>query len=416
MKVLWLCNTLIPEAAHQLDIFTDKPESWITGVFKVLKDRTDIELLYLFPIDTKKPTVKIGNTSFIPYTQKKPLKFEKKQILEFSEILSQYNPDVIHVFGTEYAHSYAMVKACETMNMLDKVLVSIQGMVSVIAKHYDAHLPANIIHRYTFRDLLRNANIYKQKKQFALRGKYEEKTLTLAKHVIGRTDWDKACTTRLNPNVQYHFCNETLRSAFYDNVWSLEKCEKHSMFVSQSFYPIKGFHLMLEAMADILKSYPDAHLYTTGQNPLKLSFVKKLRQTYYNKYLGNLIKKYHLENHITFLGKLDENQMCDRYLRSHVFISPSSIENSSNSVGEAMILGVPTVSSDVGGVKNLLEHGKEGFVYQADAPYMAAYYIKQIFADDELALKLSKNAKAHAAKTHNKDKNFDDLINIYNKL
>lgn len=53
-----------------------------------------------------------------------------------------------------------------------------------------------------------------------------------------------------------------------------------------------------------------------------------------------------------------------------------------NSIGEAMQVGCPVVTSDVGGVKNLLEHGKEGFVYQFCAPYMLACYINNIFEGD----------------------------------
>ena len=129
-----------------------------------------------------------------------------------------------------------------------------------------------------------------------------------------------------------------------------------------------------------------------------------------------LIKKYHLENNVTFLGFLDENKMCDRFLKSNVFVCPSSIENSPNSVGEAMILGVPTISADVGGVKNQLVHEKEGFIYQADAPYMAAYYIKKIFGDRELAQRISEQAKKHAEITYNRHINMETLISIYKKV
>jgi glycosyltransferase involved in cell wall biosynthesis len=129
-----------------------------------------------------------------------------------------------------------------------------------------------------------------------------------------------------------------------------------------------------------------------------------------------LIKKYGLEGHVTFLGRLDEQSMCERFLKSHVFVCPSSIENSPNSVGEAMILGVPTVTSDIGGVKNLLEHIKEGFVYQPDAPYMAAYYIKKIFADDKLAESISISAKKHAEMTHDRAINFNRLLEIYKEI
>ena len=71
--------------------------------------------------------------------------------------------------------------------------------------------------------------------------------------------------------------------------------------------------------------------------------------------------------------------MCEQYLKANVFVLPSAIENSPNSLGEAMMLGTPTVVSDVGGVKNMIDHEKEGYVYQPDASYMIAYYAGRFF-------------------------------------
>ncbi len=415
MKILWLCNTLIPEIAEKLNIKNSKPESWITGIYNKIKNQ-NIKVIYLFPENNKKIEQKIDKATFVSYFDKNSIKLLNLQINQFKNIINQQNPDIIHVFGTENLHTLAMIKAAESLNMLDKTVINIQGLVSVIAKHYYAGLDNKTVHSYTFRDFVRHNNIYRQRLDFEWRGKYEEEVLGLARHVIGRTDWDKACVTRINPNINYHFCNETLRKPFYENSWDIEKCEKYSIFVSQSNYSIKGFHYMLEAMADIVKAYPDAQLYTTGTNPLSLDFKQKIRQGYYSKYIGKLIKKYRLENNVTFLGYLDEEKMCDRFLKSNVFVCCSSIENSPNSVGEAMILGVPVVTSDVGGVKNMLIHEKEGYVYQPDAPYMLSYYIKKIFEDKDIALEFSENAKKHAKETHNEDKNFKELIRIYEEL
>jgi len=114
---------------------------------------------------------------------------------------------------------------------------------------------------------------------------------------------------------------------------------------------------MLEAFRIILDRYPDSHLYTTGNNPLQSASVKHyLKQGSYGRYIAKLLKKYDLADKVTFCGRLDEQGMLDRYLKANVFAMPSAIENSPNSLGEAMIVGTPVVASDVGGVKNLLLH------------------------------------------------------------
>ena len=108
--------------------------------------------------------------------------------------------------------------------------------------------------------------------------------------------------------------------------------------------------------------------------------------------------------------------MKERYRKAHVFVSPSSIENSPNSVGEAMLLGMPVVASDVGGVRNMLEHGKEGYVYPADAYYMMAYYIGELFENPERAVQMGRQAALRAAHTHHREKNRDRLLEIYEEI
>ena len=308
-----------------------------------------------------------------------------------------------------------MVNVCKKIGI--ETIISIQGLVSIYAKHIYANLPFNAIYGFTLRNLLRKDSVYLHKKTFVLRGKNEIKSLQKTKHIIGRTTWDKACSSQINPEAKYHFCNETLREEFYKHQWEVNNCEKHSIFLSQGQYPIKGLHYMLEAMPLILKKFPNAKVYISGKDITKSdTFKDKLLMTYYGKYIKKMIIRMDLERNIVFTGPLDEEKMCHRYLKSHVFVCPSSIENSPNSLGEAMVLGVPCVASDVGGVSDMLKHKEEGFVYQTDAPYMLAHYVCEIFENEDLAMKFSKNARIHALKTHDPLTNTAQLIKIYKNI
>lgn len=404
-KIIWLINITLPSIAQELKLEISSGGGWIQGTYEHIIKNENVDLVILFPVDQEYEGV-VDNCRYYSFSSNNSLK-------RFEQIVKKESPNIVHIFGTEYKHTLDMVNVCEKLNILDKTVINIQGLTSIIAKHYYSNLPNNIINGYTFRDLIKRDNIRQQMKKFQIRGENEIKALRKCKNVIGRTDWDKACTKWINPSIKYYFCNETLRNEFYNNEWNIEECEEYSIFVSQSYYPIKGFHYMLEAMSMVVKEYPNAHLYTTGKSPLKLKGKEKIKQQSYGRYIAKLIKKYKLEDKVTFLGILNEKEMCNRYLKSNIFASPSSIENSPNSVGEALLLGVPTISSDVGGVTNLMSHNNEGYIYQHDAPYMLAYYICEIFKNKEIALKFSEKSKEKARKLYSKKDNLKNMLKIY---
>lgn len=413
-RILWVCNTLLPEACEKLGVPKNKPESWIEGIYRQLSQSEEYSLIYLFP-NPEKCSTTIGNTTFVSYRENRKQGYSKAQVGEFEAILKEYQPDIIHLFGTEYPHSYAMAQAAGKVGFIDRVVMNIQGLSLYIAMHHDAYLPQKVVRGITIKDIVRG-NVASQKRDFRKRGMYEEKTIRMISHVIGRTDWDRACVERLNPKIHYHTCNETLRPAFYGEGWSLGTCERHSIMVSQCAWPLKGFHLMLEALADLVKDYPDVYLYTTGTSPLSTSFHDRIRRSYYHRYLGRLMRKYGLEDHVSFLGYLNEEEMYERLRKCHVFANCSSIENESNSLSEAKILGVPAVVSYVGGVTNRLVQGVDGYTYPADEPYMLAYYIRRIFEDDELAQSFSTAGKENIAKIVSPEENYQTLLKIYESM
>lgn len=418
MKILWLTNIPLPEASLLLE---DKPlpfGGWLLGVSETLSSSEYTNLSVAFPQKGIKGYKKLSGER-IDYYAFNPIKTNEAgsiiNIELFQNIINEANPDIVHIHGTELAHSLTMIKACELNNV--NGVISIQGLVSKVAKHMYANLPSKAILGFTLRNFINQDSVYWMKKSFQKRGNNEIEALKRASHIIGRTTWDRAITNQINPKAEYHFCNETLRGEFYKHQWSINNCEKYSVFLSQGQYSIKGLHYVLEALPMILNRFPSSKIYISGKDITKSDTVKdQLYMTYYGKHIKKLIKKLGLEENVFFTGPLDEEKMCQRYLKSHVFVCPSSIENSPNSLGEAMILGVPSVASYVGGIPDMLKDEEEGFLYQHDAPYMLAHSICEIFERKDLALKFSRNARKHALKTHDKDENIRNLIEIYNNI
>lgn len=417
MRVLWVCNIMLPEIARSIGRPEPAIGGWMSGLLHAIVQSGQVQLTVCFPVYGEKPVSgESEGFSYYSFTQKTLIlnRYEPDIERQLKGIMETCKPELVHIFGTEYVHSLAAVKA---FGRPERTVIGIQGMVSVYAKHFMAGVPERIRRGCTFRDMVKRDNLYRQRESFYKRGVLEEEAIRLSGHVIGRTDWDRACTQQINSHVRYHFCNETLRDSFYETVWRYEDCEPYSMFVSQGSYPIKGFHYVLEAMPAILARQPEAKVYVAGGDITRAaSWKDRLRMSSYGKYIRDLIETYGLQDKVIYTGFLSEEDMRKRYLKSHVFVSPSSIENSPNSVGEAMLLGMPVVSSDVGGVKNMLTHGEEGFVYPADAPYMLAYYVSRIFEDRKLAEGLGAAASAKAAKTHDRTANGRQMLAIYEEI
>ncbi len=411
MKILWIVNTIFPYPAKKLGMTETPFGGWLNGLVDTLKEENNIELAIATVYDGKE-LKKYQDDKFVYYLLPgaPAVKYNKKNEHYWKIINKEFNPDLVHIHGTEFAHGYAFLNVCPEV----KSVVSIQGLISKYAKVYYANIGmADIIKNITIRDIVRQDNMIQAKKKFAKRGQNEIRILQKVNTVLGRTTWDYANAKAINPNLKYYISNETLRKEFYDAEWNINNIEKHSLFTSQSHYPIKGVHYLFETVYLLKKRYPDIKLYIAGENIMTNS---KIRKNGYTKYLQKLIQKYHIQENIIYTGILTANQMKERLLKTHIFILPSAIENSSNSLGEAMLLGMPCIATNTGGTEDMLKHKTEGFLYSYTEPEVCAEYVTQYFENEQLAMDYGKNARETAQKRHNKKNNANTIIKIYNEL
>lgn len=335
---------------------------------------------------------------------------ENKEYRQYwKQIYSEVRPDIVHIHGTEFSHGLAYMQELG----VDKVVVSIQGLLALCAENYCAGLTKHdIFLNLTPRDILRGS-IWADQRRFYQRSKYELKILDSAKHIIGRTCWDKLHTQSINPSAEYYFCNEVLRTEFYcDDIWKYGSCIPHTIFISQAGYPLKGFHQVLKAMPMILSKYPDTRIRVAGPDITKCKTLYDfLHLTGYGLYLKRMIIKYGLEDKVIFLGPLTAPEMKDEYLKSNVFVCPSSIENSPNSLAEAQILGVPCVASRVGGIPDMMK-GNEDNLYNFDDIEVLAGKILRVFQNGNKQV----DTRSIALNRHHRPSNIGVLLSIYTKI
>lgn len=413
MKVLWITHTLFPDVCAELGIEIPVVEGWLfSGATALLNINSDIQLAVATPYkgNKQKTLIKNGITYYLFPNNSSKGKYDSNVEVYCKEIQLQFLPDVIHIHGTELPLGLAYIKSCGNNN----VIASIQGLVSVIERYYLGGIKEkNLIKNITLRDIFRQDTVFSQNKNMRLRGLLEIEMIRSIKHIIGRTSWDNAHSWAINSKINYHFCNETLRNVFYSSKWELNRCERYSIFLSQAHYPIKGLQQMIKALPIILDHFPETKIYVAGYN-----FVtnRGLRLNGFGKYIRSLMKENGVSQNINFMGVLSESEICKRYTTSHIFVCPSSIENSSNSIGEAQLLGLPCVASYVGGITDLINNEETGLLYRFEEVEMLAMSICRIFSDDNLAKKLSINGRMAALSRHDKNQNAKKLNEIYESL
>ncbi len=438
MRVLWVCNVVLPQIAAELHMDAGNKEGWVAGLYTaVIHDMAaaGIQLGFAFPIAKGQDMVRGALTVNEDYDlyyygfREDSLNAENYDVemeKDLSDIMIAFEPDILHCFGTEYPHTLAAVKM---FSQPDRTLIGIQGLCRICAKSYMANLPKSVQKSVTLRDILRKDSIREQQAKFEGRGQWELAAIKWTGHVAGRTDFDRYWAEKWNPTVRYHLLQETLRPAFYSGQWSAETCRPHEIFLSQGDYPLKGLHYMLLAMPDILEKYPDTRLVVAGncilRKPGLESFVKL---SAYGKYIQKLLKKNHLQDKVRFVGMLDGARMKEQFLQSGLFICPSSLENSSNSLGEAMLLGVPVVAAAVGGLPSMINE-EEGYLYdgfcmeRVEQPDELARITRNLttavlaaFDDPQEAGRRADKARQHAFRTHDAKTNRARLMEIYQEM
>ncbi len=419
MKILWMVNITLPEAADALGLTKSFTGGWLSGLVGMLK-KTDNELTVVSfsGAVTEDKTVKLENTEYIVLSCREDEEAALKKVVESKA------PDIVHIHGTEMSHSLAMLNAAKGY----KTVVSIQGLAYMCAKHFYADLPKRFEKINPIKSLLLRlfrtggSFVAYEQGQFADAGEREKRLISMATNFIGRTGWDKEHVLAVNKTANYFKCNEILRDAFYtDDSWHYAECEPNTIFATQGHYPIKGLHILLKAVKIVKSDYPNVKLYITGKNLFENlpvgdnRFVAHIMYEYAD-YIDRLIKRYHLKDNVVYMGALDERQIKSAYLNANVFVLPSAIENSSNSLGEAMMLGMPCIASRVGGIPDMIVDREEGILYDfGDAERLADEIVK-MFQRKESAEEFGRLAKKHAQKTHSKHDNAETLLSIYNLI
>ena len=410
MRVLWIVNMVLPKLAEHLGISYGMSGTWMFDISQRLSKLEDVELAVACVHGSTFQKHSVDGITYycLPGTGKNMLFYNKKYEALWQQIYEDFQPDLVNIHGTEYAHGLSFVRKYPNV----KTVVSLQGVikriqdVDLIGMNY-----LQALHYRTMREWLRLNGMLEMHFLHRKNAKSEKEILQKAPYIMCVDAWHRAMALDINPKAKCFYVNYNLRDRFYSSPkWSLDTAQRYTISTNPGGTPLKGLHNLLRAVAIVKQFYPEVKVKVPGMKQVngELAITSG-----YAKYLRKWIRKLGLTQQVEFLGPQTESQMLENMLHSHVQVVPSAIEGPSLVLREGMHLGVPTIASFRGGMADFVEDKVNGFLYDyQEYPYLANR-IMQIFGNDDWAKTLSENAIKKAENAHNREKNLKDYYEMY---
>ena len=391
---------------------------WVSSLLQLLSSNKDIEIGVVFYsekvdkliIDEESNPVQFVIPSYLNRLEKvmRNIKFmdflweERAELLQL--VLDKFSPDVIHVFGTENPFGLIAIKT------RIPVLIHLQGILNPIVvkwfpngyNNLDVLKKTSLVNIFKFSGLWAD---YVKYRKMVLR---EEKIFYITKYFSGRTDWDKRIVNLMSKSSKYYHCDEILRPVFYLHQWQKKSLNKSIQLISianPNLY--KGIETIFET-AKLLQKYTRHKLLwnvagITHDNLMVKMFSSK------TKIDPNLVG-------IKFMGPLPEATVVDKMLEADMFIHASHIDNSPNSLCEAMILGMPIISTNVGGIQSLITDKVEGILVQDGDAFGLAGAINDLIENQSDAFIYGARAREKALNRHDPQTIVNKQLLIYRDI
>ena len=416
MKVLWFTNS--PCGSVRRFSESVKTGGWMISLEDKIKKVPDINLfvayisskkeqpfkydgVMYYPIDPNIPQNKIGRVLYRFASLKSHEAILLPQLLRIVNIVK---PDLIHIHGTE--ECFGLI-----LNYINHIpiAISIQGLLAPYKEKFFAGISEFKIKKYeSLFDKIKGISYIRDYKILTQKAKREINYLNNTKYIFGRTSWDRDITKLFNSKGKYFIVNEILRTPFYQVQWNKNKFSEKIKLVSIISIGIyKGYETLLKA-ANLISKYANFQFewniigYQLNDRCARLTHkITKLNPT---------------DNNVKFLGRLDAKGIAKVLLDSDIYCHVSHIENSPNSVCEAMILGMPIIASNVGGTQSLLENKLEGLLYQDGDPYVLAANIVYLVSHFNEAKQMGYNARKRALYRHDASRVVRELTSAYNNI
>ncbi len=327
----------------------------------------------------------------------------KKALNDYLKVVEEFKPDVIHFFGTESNYPLIIPK------LKVPSIIWFQGNLTTYRNVRHMVFPSwKTIRHEKIKSWLKGTTELHFDRYYKSIVEREQKIFAAAQNFSGRTDWDRRVTSVLAPQADYYHLEEAMRTAFHENEWKAhQNRDKFVLTTTIRSNVHKGLESLLAA-SKILAPLIDKRL--------EWQVVGLDEKTAYVKTAKRMAKYGNGDHYVKFLGFRSGDQLMGDLMNSDAYVHPSHIENSPNAVCEAMLMGMPVVSTCVGGVASLIKDGHEGILVQNGESHGLAGAILELYKDPQKAVTLGANARKRGLERNNTEKICANLVQIYEQI
>lgn len=308
---------------------------------------------------------------------------------ELLRIIEDFRPDLIQCFGAEWPYG-AIAEAVDL-----PVVIHMMGFLNIY------YLSIHMARGQSGGSIRKSRSLKRRIRYLLRRGRpaegdeerpaaAERRVMSLNRFFFGRTEWDRNIVRYYSPGSRYYHVPEAVKPCIYNAAgqWVYHCGGRIRLFTLSSADDRKGNEIILRA-AEVLKKI------------LGLEIVWRVagHRDFFPKFeLRTGIR--HEEVNIELLGMIGGREIIDELKSADFFVHPSIMDNSPHAVCEAQLIGCPVIASNVGGVPDLVEDGKTGFLYPYNEPHTLAFLIANLYREKELLSRISLNEVREAGNRH----------------
>ena len=414
MKVLWL--------SLNSSLFYDNEQSGWTGALEnalktYYQDSINLAVAFENSYENRFKIVRHGTTYYpLNHSANKLNQFlyltvisgaGKWKLLKDATLraIHDFQPDIIHCFGSEWPYGI-IVKEVPI-----PVVIHMQGFLNIYLSIGNSVIGNSIIDNFkklwqnnTIIDILSKIIYHKILSKPEISPERFEREIMKANHYfMGRTEWDKNIVKYFSPGSRYFHVPEAIRPIIYQarGQWKYHFNGKLQLLTITSGSVLKGAKVILQT-AQIL------------QDIVGLDFTWKVAG---NQKLFPIFEKQlgirHDQVGVELLGTINQEQIVEELTASDFFIHPSIIDNSPNAICEAQLIGIPVIASNVGGVPQLIDDKKTGFLFPYNEPHTLAFLIGNLFRQKELLTQIAQNEVLVSQARHHPQHVADEVMRVY---